>query len=103
MTNPKPKKTLADLATRFDRNVAIPKQISAALEALAKSGDDYSYETEFSQLVSPKISLLYLAQFREQFADFWVEVRDIGTKTATRRVWFASKALCKKWKEQVNG
>jgi hypothetical protein len=103
MSTPKPKKTLADLASKYDRSVAIPKQINAALEALVKSGDDYTYEKEFSELVSPKISLLYLAQYRDQFEDFWAEVRDIGTKTATRRVWFASKALCKKWKEQVRG
>ena len=103
MTTPKPKKTLADLATRFDRNVAIPKQINAAIEALARSGDEYSYEKEFSELISPKLSLPYLAQYRDQFADFWVEVRDIGIKTATRRVWFPTKALCKKWKERTGG
>jgi hypothetical protein len=99
----KPKKTLAELSQRFDRNVAIPKQINAAIEALVKSGDEYAYEMEFTQLVTPKIPIMYLAQFREQFADYWVDVRDIGTKTAARRVWFASKALCKKWKEQVGG
>src|ERR1700677_269269 len=103
MSTPKPKKTLADLAQRFDRSVAIPKQIIAAIEALAKSGDDYSYEMEFTNLVNPKIPINYLAQYRDQFEDFLAEVRDLGAKTATRRVWFASKALCKKWKEQVRG
>jgi hypothetical protein len=99
----KTKKTLADLAHRFDRNVAIPKQINAAIDALLKSGDEYSYELEFSKLVNPPIPTNYMAQYRDQFTDYWVEVRDIGTKSATRRVWFASKALCKKWKEQVGG
>jgi hypothetical protein len=99
----KQKKTLADLSSKYDRAVAIPKQINAAIEALAKSGDEYSYELDFSKLVNPHIPSVYLAQYRDQFADFWVEVRDIGKKTATRRVWFASKALCKKWKEQVGG
>src|ERR1700739_4345513 len=93
--NVKVKKTIADLAVRYDRNVAIPKMIHDAIEALAKSGDDYSYELDFTRLVSPPICTTDLAKFRDQFADYWAEVRDIGKKTATRRVWFASKALCK--------
>lgn len=103
MPEKKAKKTLADLANRFDKNVSMPRRINEAIAAIAKNGDDFEYEMEFSRLVNPPIQLADLARYREQFNDFWVEVRDVGKHTATRRVWFASKALCKKWKEQVGG
>ena len=99
----KVKKTLADLSAKYDRAVAIPRQISAAIEALAKSGDDYAYELDFCKLVTPAVPVNQLSQHREAFADFWAEVRDIGRSSSARRVWFPSKALCKKWKEQVGG
>jgi hypothetical protein len=97
----KPKNTLADLAARYDKSVAVPKRIHAAIEAFSKAGDDWVYEGDL--LTASKISNVDLAQFRDQFADWWTEVRETGSSAKSRRVWFATKALCKKWKETTSG
>jgi hypothetical protein len=95
------KKTLADLRARHDRNVVVPNRIRQALEALKKSGDHYAYEADFQKLVKPPIAQMDIAKFREQFADYWVDLPVIPGATGGnyRRAWFATPALKKEWED----
>lgn len=101
----KAKKTLADLAAVHDRKIVVPNRIRAALEALKASGDDYAYEMDFCSLLKPAISHADLAKYRPQFEEFWADLPTLSFKggSSAKRVWFATKALCTKWKENSSG
>lgn len=98
----KAKQSLADLAALHDKKVIIPTRIRAALTKLQDSGDDWIYESDFLKLVSPPIGNNDISKYRDQFADLWTETPSTNGKNSTRRVWFASKKLADKWKEQIN-
>ncbi len=103
MTAPKVKKTLADLSAAHDKNVMIPNRIRQAIAIIGASGDDWIYEQDFLALTKPGISTTDIAKFRGQFTDFWSDMPAVNGKSSVRRVWFASKALAKKWKETTGG
>lgn len=95
------KRTLADLAAVHDRKVVVPNKIKAALAALAASGQDWAYESDFIKLTVPSISGADIAKYRDGFADFWDVMKPTDGKSAARRVWFTSKALADKWKASL--
>lgn len=99
----KTKKTLADLAAVHDRKIVVPNRINQAIAALQATGDDWAYEQDFLALVKPPIANIDISKYREQFADFWAEMPTTNGKSSLRRVWFATKAAAKKWKETVGG
>src|SRR5208282_6094699 len=98
----KPKKTLADLHAAHDKSVMIPNRIRAALAALLASGDDWAYEPDFMALTKPGISSIDISKYRDQFKDYWAEMPSTN-KSRVARVWFPSKKLADKWKENVSG
>lgn len=90
--------TIADLRAVHDRSVVIPNRIRAALVTLAASGDAYAYESDFMALAKPSISGKDIAQYRDQFVEFWAEASGTNGKASARRVWFATKKLADEWK-----
>lgn len=95
------KRSLADLSAVHDRKVVVPNKIKAALTALAASGNDWIYESEFIKLTATPISNTDIAKYRDQFADFWDVTKPTDGKSQPRRVWFTSKALAAKWKASL--
>ena len=75
-----------------DRTYRIPRVIK---EALASLGDAWEYEVEF--LKRSGISNIDLANFRDQFADHWLEVRS-GNRSV-KRVWCGTVKFANKLRE----
>jgi len=96
------KRTLADLSAAHDKKIIVPNRIRAALAALATSGNDWVYESDFIKLVLPPISGSDLSKYRSYFAGFWEETPSVNGKSSARKVWFASKALAAKWKASLS-
>jgi|SRR5579863_10419228 len=96
------KRTLADLSAAHDKKVMIPNRIRAAIAALASTGNDWVYELDFIKLALPPISGSDISKFRGQFPDFWAETPPVNGKSSSRKVWFATKALCAKWKASLH-
>lgn len=96
-------RSLATFRASHDPTVIIPTKIKAALEKLRIDGGDEAYAYEytdatggvpFSKLAG--VGSIHLNQYREQFKDFLVEVRqDTGSKRAPRWVWFATAKAAK--------
>ncbi|MDR5726727.1 MAG: hypothetical protein RB191_04580 [Terriglobia bacterium] len=76
-----------------DRNTIVPKKIEEGFKLLGP--DKWEYQADFIKLA--QISVTDLAMFREQYADFQVEIR-----AKTRKViWCGSKALASKLRSMV--
>lgn len=88
------KKTLADFASTHDKNVIVPTKIKAGLAKLGKDGWDY--EPEFIRLCG--VSVTDFSRFREQFADFYVNV---GGSKSSKRAWAGTKETAAKMQEMV--
>lgn len=86
-------RTLTDFRATHDKAYIVPTKIT---EALAKLGDSWLYEAEFIKacgLTPPDVSA-----FRDQFADYTVEVRQDGRR---RTVWAGTKAFANKLREMA--
>lgn len=86
------KKTVGRDLTAFkdshDKNTIVPRKIEEALKLLGP--DKWEYQPGFVTLA--QVSVTDLAMFREQYADYQVEIR-----AKTRKVvWCGSKALATK-------
>ena len=91
------KKTVGKDITAFkeshDKNTIIPRKIDEGLKELGP--DKWEYQADFIKIC--QISVTDLAMFREQYADFSVEIR-----AKTRKVvWCGSKALATKLRSMV--
>lgn len=91
------KKTVGKDITAFkdshDKNTIVPRKIEEGLKLLGP--DRWEYQAEFVKLC--QISPTDLALFREQYADFSIEIR-----AKTRKVvWCGSKALATKLRGMV--
>ena len=76
-----------------DKNTIVPKKIEEGLKVLG--ADRWEYQPEFLKIA--QISVTDCALFREQYADFTVEIR-----AKTRKVvWCGSKALATKLRAMV--
>lgn len=97
------KRNLSTFRASHDPAIIIPNKIRAALDQLKKDqGDEgYAYEftdktggTPFAKLAG--VGVQQLSQYREQFADHIVEVKqDIGSHRGPRYVWFATAKAAK--------
>lgn len=98
----KPKKTttkskgkdLMSFRALHDKSYIVPLAIRSGLVQL---GDSWEYEQEF--VTRCRLSLKDFGQYREQFAEYYVE---IGGKSI-RRVWAGTKAYAQKLKEAYDG
>lgn len=98
------KRDLTTFNASHNPAVIIPSKIRAALEQLRKDGGDEAYAYEFSDATGgtpftklADVSAIHLAQYRPQFADHIVEVKqDTGSSRRPRLVWFATPAAAKK-------
>lgn len=91
---PVAKKTLAAFQAVHDKNFVIPEKIKAGLAKLGKDGWDY--EPEFIR--SCGVSVTDFARFREEFADFYV---NIGGSKSSKRAWAGTKETALKMQEMV--
>lgn len=86
-------RTLNDFRATHDKAYIVPNKIT---DALAKLGDSWLYEAEFIKacgLTPPDVSA-----FRDQFADYIVEVRQDGRR---RTVWAGTKHFAAKLREMT--
>lgn len=88
-------KTLADFRAVHDKNFVIPQKITKALEEL---GDSWEYELEFQKRA--QLSVTDFAKFRDQFAEFWVDLPTDRTSRG-KRVWAGTKTMATKLREMV--
>lgn len=88
------KKTLADFRSVHDKNFVVPQKITAGLAKLGKDGWDY--EPDFIRLCG--VSVTDFSRFREQFADFYVNV---GGSKSSKRVWAGTKETAAHMQEMV--
>lgn len=87
-------KDLAAFRSLHDKSYIVPRAIEAGLKQL---GESWEYEQEF--VTRCRLSLKDFSQYREQFAEFYVE---IGGKSI-RRVWAGTKTYAQKLKESYDG
>lgn len=100
---PTASRTLATFKASHDPSVIIPNKIKAALEAMRKNGGDEAYAYEFSDSTGGTpfaklsgVSIVHLNQYRDQFKEFLVEVKqDTGSRRGPRWVWFATAKAAK--------
>jgi len=91
---PKGGKDLAAFRSAHDKSFIVPERIK---KGLADLGDSWEYEQEFVKRCN--LSLADFSRYRDQFADFFVE---IGGKSI-RRVWAGSKGFAEKLRTAHNG
>ena len=77
----KPGRSLAEFRATYDKDVIIPTRVRAALKAL---GAGWEYEVQFAKLAG--VSLSDLGNYRSQFADYVVTLRE------SRRAWAGTVA-----------
>lgn len=87
---------LSAFRAAHDRAFIIPERIKKALAAL---GEAWEYEADFIKRVGTGNH--ELAAFRDQFADYWVEVRAMGQKNP-KRAWSGSKAYMTKMRAMLS-
>jgi hypothetical protein len=87
-------KDLASFRQNFDKNVIMPAKIKAAL---AELGETWESEGEFVRRCG--MSSTDFARYRDQFKDFYVDVRPPG-KNATR-AWAGTVAFTNKLRESL--
>jgi hypothetical protein len=97
----KTQRNLASFRAAHDKNVIIPNKIRAALAQMeAEEGSEsYAYEANDPEgrptfLKRAGISVTELAMFREQFADYIVELGN-NSRDRGKRVWFATTKAAK--------
>lgn len=83
-------KSLAEFRAVYDKATIVPAKIRAGLKALAGG---WEYEVSFARLAG--VSLQDLGNFRDQFAEHVVALRD------HRRAWAATPALAGQMREAV--
>jgi hypothetical protein len=81
-------KDLAAFRAAHDKSFIVPQKVRAGL---AKLGDSWAYEVDFIKLC--ELSTTDLATYRDQFTDFFVEVR---AGKQGKRVWAGTKAFASK-------
>jgi hypothetical protein len=86
-------RTIAEFKAAHDQTVIIPNKIRAAIEKLAEIGPEhYEYEADFLRAAS--VSNNVIGQYRDKFADYWVEIPNPnGGGKGTKRVWFGDKKV----------
>ena len=84
-------KTLADFKSAHNRDTIVPQKIKQALTMLGRGG--WEYELAFSKMAI--IHLSDLGNFRDQFADYIVELK------GGRRAWAGSVALAKQMRSML--
>lgn len=97
------KRNLSTFRASHDPSIIIPNKIRAALEQLKKEQGDEGYAYEFTDpsggVTFTKLSGVgpqQLAQYRDQFAEHIVEVKqDMGSRRGPRQVWFATVKAAK--------
>jgi len=87
---------LADFRDEWDETVTIPRAIDAGLKAL---GEDFQVEGAFIKRCG--ISPIKFSAFRDQYADFWLEVRKAGK--SPQRVWCGTKEFAAQCRKAANG
>lgn len=93
-------KSLADFRAIHDSAVVVPAKIEAALAAmLAESEEQWDYEQDFMRRAG--VSSTQISMFRDNYADYIVEARPIGSGKSAKRVWFASKKVAAKARETL--
>lgn len=77
-----------------DKNFKIPRQIKAAL---AELGEAWEYEVDFIRRCG--VSNTDFAQYRDDFADHWLEAKTVGR--SSKRVWCGTVKFANKLREYM--
>jgi hypothetical protein len=85
-------KTLAAFRSEHDIDFIVPDKIKKGIKDLGPGG--WEYEVDFSRWSGIKLS--DLAAYRDQFSDYWVQLRKDG-----RRAWAGSKQLAAAMRKMV--
>lgn len=84
-------RTLAEFRATYDKSFIVPGKVKAALKALGNGC--WEYEVAFAK--DAGVALSDLGNFRDQFADYIVTVKD------NRRVWAGSVSTAKTLREML--
>lgn len=85
-------KSLDEFRAAHDPNYIVPRKIK---DGLAQLGDSWEYEVPFLRLCG--LSVTQLANFREQFEEFYVATKGKNPK----RCWAGTKATAQKLREMI--
>lgn len=75
-------KSISDFKSIYDKDTIVPARVKVGLRSL---GGGWEYEVAFARICG--VSLADLGNYREQFAEYWTQLRADG-----RRVWSGSRA-----------
>jgi hypothetical protein len=84
-------RSLSEFRASYDKSFIVPRKISAALKILGPSG--WEYEVQFARIAD--VSLADLGNFRDQFSDHVVSLRE------SRRAWAGSKKTAKEMRAML--
>ena len=83
-------KSLRDFRALYDKDLIVPSKIKAALKRIGANG--WEYEIEFQR--NAGVSQTDLSNFREQFAEYIVELR-------SKRVWAGSPKMAAEMRAMI--
>lgn len=85
-------KSLHDFRSEFDKSFIVPQRIKAALKEIGASG--WEYEKQFAEIAG--VSLADMGNFRDEFADYIVDIRRVS-----KRAWAGSVGTAKAMREML--
>jgi len=97
---PKPKKggrPPEDFQKEHDQSYIVPARIR---EGLAELGDTWEYEADFMKRIGCNAPMV--TPYRDQFAEFIVDIKPRAGRSHSKRAWAGSKKLADKLREMVN-
>jgi hypothetical protein len=83
-------RSLSEFRSLYDKDFIVPNRIKAALKIL---GGGWEYESQFARMA--EVSLADLGNYRDQFADHVITLRE------SRRAWAGTVATAKAMREMV--
>jgi hypothetical protein len=92
-------RTGAAFAAEHIRSTAVPAKIKAMIEKIAKIGNEHwEYECDLNR-PPYSMSQKVLAEFRDQFKEYWV-VTQVHSGKAPKIVWFGNPKVATKYRTQ---
>ena len=93
----KPKaKTLESFRAAFDPEVKIPNKIRTGLASLLQTEGPEGWEFEMEFCKRADVAPAVIGKYREQFAEYIVEVKVDSRSNNRKFVWFADAKIAKK-------
>ena len=91
-----PGRTIDDFQKEHDQSYIVPARINAGL---AELGDTWEYEIDFQKRIGCNANML--SRYRDQFADYIVDVQRRPGRSHSTRAWAGTKKTADKLREMT--